>query len=212
MLVLVADRHDLFRQGLVTLLYELNSADLDIQETSNLSGLTKLLEQATYDLVIIGMNILNNDNHSTLHTLREQYQETPLLVLIETSTPRIVDELRRYNLNGIIAKSASKASYLSALRSLLLGGNHIPLPISKRRPSSSLSGKGLFPGTLTRRQEEVLYLLADGKSNKEIAHYLRLSEGTVKVHVTAIFKALGVKNRTQAMLLAQQHRDDNLSS
>ncbi len=212
MFVLVADRHDLFRQGLVTLLNELNSAEMDIQETSSLSGLTTLLGQARYDLVIIGMNILNNDNHGTLSTLREDYPDTPILAIIETSTPRIIDELRRYNLNGIIAKSASKPSYISALRSLLLGGNHIPLPVSTRRTSSSLSGGSLFPGTLTRRQEEVLYLLADGKSNKEIAHYLRLSEGTVKVHVTAIFKALGVKNRTQAMLLAQQHRDDNLTS
>jgi len=56
---------------------------------------------------------------------------------------------------------------------------------------------------LTRRQQEVLHLLAIGQSNRDIAGNLSLSEGTVKVHITAIFKALGVKNRTQAMLMAQ---------
>ena len=73
--------------------------------------------------------------------------------------------------------------------------------------NAPLSGRGAFANALTKRQEEVLLLLADGKSNKEIADYLSLSEGTVKVHVTAIFKALDVKNRTQAMLYAQRHRN-----
>jgi DNA-binding NarL/FixJ family response regulator len=67
-----------------------------------------------------------------------------------------------------------------------------------------------FRGVLTARQKEVLYLLSEGRSNRDIADILNLTEGTVKVHITAIFKILEVRNRTQAMLLAQQyrHQDD----
>ncbi len=212
MRALIADKHDLFRQGLVTILRELSTEEPSILEIANFSGLTSLMADAQFDIVIIGMNIMNEETLDKLSAFRRDHPDVPFLCIIEAPTQQLIDELRSYHLNGIIEKAASQSTYKSAIHSLLLGGNHVPLPIVKRRLPFQMDRHGLFPGTLTRRQEEVLFLLSDGKSNREIAEYLDLSEGTVKVHVTAIFRSLGVKNRTQAMLLAQQHRGDEFSS
>jgi DNA-binding NarL/FixJ family response regulator len=75
----------------------------------------------------------------------------------------------------------------------------------QQRPSASLALPHRSPAeVLTHRQREVLDRLCDGKSNKQIAYELGLSEGTVKIHITAIFRSLGVKNRTQAVISARQ--------
>lgn len=206
MRVVIADRHDLFRQGLVTILKELNKTELDLKEAGNFLELKTMLQKDSYDLIIAGLNIFSSKGIRALEDIRQNHPNIPMLAVIENPTPKLVEELRHCKLNGIISKSASKASYIRALKSLFLGGNHLP-PKPTKRKSSYLAGPILFPNLLTRRQEEVLFFISDGKSNREIADILSLSEGTVKVHVTAIFKSLGVKNRTQAMLLAQQCKD-----
>ncbi|MBL4906446.1 MAG: response regulator transcription factor [Sneathiella sp.] len=206
MLVVIADRHDLFRQGLVTILKELKASELELREASDFSELRSILQSEPFDLIIAGLNIFQEKGLIALTNIRQKYPDIPVLAIIENPTPKLVEDLRHCKLNGIISKSASRSSYIRALKSLLLGGSHLP-PRPSKKQFSYLSGPGLFPGTLTKRQEEVLYLVSDGKSNREIADILHLSEGTVKVHMTAIFKSLDVKNRTQAMLLAQQIRD-----
>lgn len=207
MFVLVADRHDLFRQSVVTILRELNSSALSVKETDNLPDLVQLLKNGPFGLIVASLNILQKEGLQALSNIRLQCPDTPILIIVENPTPKIMEELRSYNVNGIIAKSSPKTHYVNAFNSILLGGTHFP-PFPSRRQLEQLAGKFLFPGTLTRRQEEVLSHISNGKSNKEIAADLRLSEGTVKVHVTAIFKALGVKNRTQAMLLAQKNKQE----
>ena len=207
MFVLIADRHDLFRQGVVTILKELNSSDLKVRETDSFPRLIELLNCESFDLVVASLNILQEEGHLSLKNVGIQHPNTPILVVAENPTVKTVEELRSCKVNGIIGKSASKGQYINAMNSILLGGSHLPPSPSKKRMANT-TGKFFFPGTLTRRQEEVLFLISDGKSNKEIAADLRLSEGTIKVHVTAIFKALNVKNRTQAMLLAQKNKQE----
>lgn len=207
MRILVADKHDLFRHGVMTILQSLNMSDFDVEEVSDFEKLVSSLANSPCKMAIIGINVLEGENYQSLAVLKSDYPNLAILAVVENPTPQLVDKLRAYGLNGIIAKSANSASYISALKSLMLGGNHIPITSQRRMGNAPLSGRGTFANALTRRQEEVLLLLADGKSNKEIADYLNLSEGTVKVHVTAIFKALDVKNRTQAMLYAQRHRN-----
>lgn len=206
MLVVIADRHDLFRQGLVTILRELKTTGLELREAEDVSGLRNLLQNDNFNLIVAGLNIFQERGIEALSAVRKSHPEIPVLAIIENPTPKLVEELRHCKLNGIISKSASKTSYIRALEALLLGGSHLP-PRPSKKQYTDISGPGFFPGTLTRRQEEVLLLLSDGKSNREIADHLQLSEGTVKVHVTAIFKSLEVKNRTQAMLLAQKMRE-----
>jgi len=207
MRILVADKHDLFRQGIVTTLHSLNMSNFDVEEVSDFESLVSTLADEPCKMAVVGINVLEGKNYQSLSVLKSDYPNLAILAVVENPTPQLVDQLRAYDLNGIIAKSANSATYISALKSLMLGGNHIPITSQPRTGNTILSGRGTFANALTRRQEEVLLLLADGKSNKEIAEYLNLSEGTVKVHVTAIFKALDVKNRTQAMLYAQRHRN-----
>ncbi|MEH6404004.1 MAG: response regulator transcription factor [Sneathiella sp.] len=207
MFVLIADRHDLFRQGVVTILKELNSSDLNVRETDSFPKLLEFLNRESFDLVVTSLNILQEEGLLSLKNIRIQHPDIPILVVADNPTVKTTEELRSCDVNGIIGKSASKGQYINAMNSILLGGSHLPPSPSKRRLENT-AGKFFFPGTLTRRQEEVLFLISEGKSNKDIAADLRLSEGTIKVHVTAIFKALNVKNRTQAMLFAQKNKQE----
>jgi len=207
MFVLIADRHDLFRQGVVTLLGELNSSGVKIRETDSFPGLLELLKLEPFDLIVASLNILQEAGLYSLNNIRLDHPDIPILVVADNPTLKTTEELRNCNVNGIISKSASKANYTNALNTILLGGTHLP-PSPTKKQLEDTTGRFIFTGTLTHRQEEVLFLISDGKSNKEIATDLRLSEGTVKVHVTAIFKALNVKNRTQAMLLAQKNKQE----
>ena len=110
---------------------------------------------------------------------------------------------------GYIPKSAGMGVMLSALRLVLAGGIYVPpnLLHTQAAPdpaSVTEAAAALSPDGLTGRQREVLRLLGEGKANKEIARELDLSENTVKIHVAAVLKALGVNNRTKAAMVARR--------
>lgn len=112
---------------------------------------------------------------------------------------------------GYIPKSAGIEVMLSALRLVLVGGIYVPPDLLRKAAPPGITevvdaAAELSPDSLTSRQQEVLRLLGEGKSNKEIARQLDLSENTVKIHVTAVLKALGVNNRTKAAVVARQFR------
>ncbi len=213
MQVVIADKHELFRQSIASILSGLASSELklDLEETKDSSGLCISLQNTQCDLIVAGLNIFDKKSLPSLLDIRQKHPETAVIAVIENPTPKLMEEFRHHNFNGIICKSASQNSFSHAIKSVLMGGYHYP-PCSAKKHCKHLTDTSLFPGTLTKRQEEVLSLLSSGKSNYEIAELLQLSEGTVKVHVTAIFKSLNVKNRTQAMLLSQQIKDSNSKS
>lgn len=209
--VVIADKHELFRQGIASILSELVSSELDLEEREHSSELLTSQQNTPCDLIVAGANIFGRKQVSSLLEIQKAHPETAVLAIVENPTPKLMEELRHINIDGIICKSASQSSFTNAIKSILMGGHHYP-PCSIVKHCKHITDTKLFPGTLTKRQEEVLSLLSSGKSNNEIAELLQLSEGTVKVHVTAIFRSLNVKNRTQAMLLAQQSKDRNTGS
>jgi DNA-binding NarL/FixJ family response regulator len=142
--------------------------------------------------------------------LRAAVGKTPIVVVSDRVDLGIVRDAVNDGADGFIASDASDAVIVQAVRLVLAGAMYVPGEILKRRhplPRSSHSGDGAAltnPAIeqLTPRQREVLGLLTQGLSNKEIATRLTLSEGTVKLHITAILRALKTKSRLKAALAA----------
>jgi DNA-binding NarL/FixJ family response regulator len=132
--------------------------------------------------------------------MRRDFPRLPIAVLSATHDRATVDAALAAGARGYIAKTASGRDLVLAVERLL-DGRPCPRPDLARTPVPPMPGTATAPDALglTRRQTDVLALLAQGKPNKLICRDLRLSEGTVKVHVSAILRALNVHTRAQAI-------------
>ena len=146
------------------------------------------------------------DGLSYMQTLRRRYPAMPVVILSGYDDLHTVRKAMKNGAARFISKNSSSEQLLTALRETLAGRQSIagiPSATSIADSPRSSFGKSAEPSDfgLTERQAEVLGLMARGKTNRDIADLLGLSEGTVKVHLTAIFKALGVSSRTQALVV-----------
>lgn len=223
--VLIADDHLLFRDGLRRLLAQLD-ADMTFFEASSYDEVRTLCDGSSeYDLILLDLGM---PGWTSFAALGEIHATMPKALLVVVSGSERRSDLLAALENGAagyIPKSSSAKVLLGALQLVLAGGIYLPEQAirggdrldSGHSGHPGLHGGGLDAGgddtagafansngdQLTPRQRDVLTRLRDGKSNKQIAHELGLTEGTVKVHVTAILRHLGVRNRTQAALTAQ---------
>jgi DNA-binding NarL/FixJ family response regulator len=209
MKILIADDHELFRDGLRHVLDQLGGS-LTIVEASDFSQAVAAVErEPDIDIVLLDLAMPGMTWNEGLQRLKELLPETvPLIVLSASDDRRHVLQAVNMGAAGFIPKTSSSRVMLSALKLVLSGGVYLPPALLEQ---SASQGDGLSPlanenavSFLTPRQREVLALLGQGKSNKEIARVLQLAEGTVKLHVTAILKALNVNNRTRAVVAASQ--------
>jgi DNA-binding NarL/FixJ family response regulator len=210
MKILIADDHELFRDGLRHVLDQLGGP-LTIVEASDFNqALAAVERERDIDIVLLDLSMPGMSWNDGLQRLRETLPESvPLIVLSASDDRRHVLQAVNMGAAGFIPKTSSSRVMLSALKLVLSGGVYLP-PALLEQGAQGLDGLGSPPGGenavsfLTPRQREVLTLLGQGKSNKEIARVLQLAEGTVKLHVTAILKALNVNNRTRAVVAASQ--------
>ena len=149
-------------------------------------------------LLLADLRTPQMDGFEGLRALRRLLPRTPIMVL--SASEEAAD------LFGALPKSAPAPVILEALRPVLAGGVYVPreLVSGGGKPLAQPPAARDRGGVLTPRQREVLALIADGHSNKEIAYRIGTSEGTVKVHITAIMRMLGVRNRVQLLLAAEQ--------
>lgn len=209
MKILIADDHELFRDGLRHVLDQLGG-NLTIVEASDFQQAVDTVErERDIDIVLLDLSMPGMVWNDGLQRLKELLPETtPIIILSASDDRRHVLQAVNLGAAGFIPKTSSSRVMLSALKLVLSGGVYLP-------PALLEQGGGQGDGTgpmasesavsfLTPRQREVLTLLGQGKSNKEIARVLQLAEGTVKLHVTAILKALNVNNRTRAVVAASQ--------
>jgi len=207
MKLLVVDDHPLFREGLRTVLDALGS-DVKVTEARDFSeALSALQPGADFDLILLDLRIPGMDDISGIKQLRDRAPDVPVVVVSAVEDRRVVAEAFQHGAIGYIPKTSNSEVMINALKLVLAGGKYLP-PIMAGAYDTGL-GTGTADGTrpsdmprLTRRQRDVLALIGHGKSNKEIADTLGLAEGTVKIHVTAILKALKASNRTQAAIAA----------
>jgi len=214
--IVIADDHPLYRMALSGLLSQLAS-DTSIIDCSNFDELLDHVESSLkpLDLIVMDIRMPGSKFQQALETLKASHPDVPVVVV--SASEEVSDMTLALNLgaNGYIPKSSSRDVLLSAIRLILSGGKYFPFEIftadvggtpNLNAAAPSKASRGASKGThaLTRRQKNVLDLMAKGHSNKEIADALHLAESTVKVHITAIFRTLGVSNRTQAVLQAKE--------
>jgi DNA-binding NarL/FixJ family response regulator len=138
-----------------------------------------------------------------VRAVREFAPHVPLAVISAEEDPATIRALLALGVSGYIPKTDSPAVIASAVRLILAGGVYVP-PRLVANGGSVVTANGAPASGLTTRQTDVVRLLARGLSNKAIARELGVSEGTVKVHLLAVFRVLDVRNRTSAVLEAQR--------
>ncbi len=205
MRVLVADDHPLFREGIKPLLAKLDEA-VEILEAADYPAAYAALERAGgVDLALIDLYMPGMHGREGILRIRRVFPDVPLVILSASEEPEDIQQLLDLGALGYITKSSPGEVILQALRLVLAGGIYLPPKLLGARPSpeeAPTPARQKVP--LTARQQEVLRELAQGKSNRQIAESLQVTEGTVKIHLATIFRRLGVSNRTEAVLAAQR--------
>lgn len=210
--IIIADDHPLFRNALRQ---ALSSAFERTQwfEADSADALQSVLDSqsVSYDLVLLDLQMPGSHGYSTLIHLRSHYPELPVIVISAHEDINTISRAIHYGGSGFIPKSASMETLKEALTAVLCGDLWLPkgadmIPIeddSTDKMASKLSD-------LTPQQYKVLQMFAEGLLNKQIAYDLGVSEATIKAHATAIFRKLGVRNRTQAVIALSQLEMDKV--
>jgi DNA-binding NarL/FixJ family response regulator len=176
---------------------------------SDFAGTEELLRNGdSVDLVIIGAATAEHVDLGRIEALRAALPSTPVVVVAEIGNPHRARQILDAGARGFLPTSLSLKVLLGALDLVLAGGVYVPSSLLQHAGRDGWNGEAHAgePWTeLTRRQRDVLSLIAQGRSNKLIADALAMSESTVKAHVKQIIKRLHVSNRTQAALLATGH-------
>lgn len=202
MKILVVDDHVLIREALRGLFRELKPEAIVLEAADAAQAVALLGEQPDIALILLDLSLPDRDGLGLLAELRAGHPAISVVVLSGFADRANVMRALDQGALGFIPKSAGREVMTSALSLVFSGGVYIPPEILA---SKSPAARPHLPPSdfgLTGRQGDVLALMMQGKSNKAICRRLDLAEATVKNHVTAILKALGVSNRTEAVLAA----------
>ncbi len=209
---LIADDHPLVRAGLKQLLAA-ECPECLFDEASDGAELLSLLgaSQSPCDLILLDFYMPGNQEGSLIRVIRERYPSISILVLSACQEPNIMKLCLGLGASGFLTKQTTNDTLVSAIKMILDGGIYTPPELQGNQQTGSDPLPGLSQSepesraeTLTPRQKQILSLLSIGHSNKQISRLLDLSENTVKTHVTAILRTLGVHNRIQAVIEAQK--------
>lgn len=204
--ILIADDHPLFRSALQQALTLGLGDGVRLSEAASIAELEAQLTRTTdWDLVLLDLNMPGAYGFSGLVLLRGQYPQLPVVMISAQEDAAVFARSREFGASGFIPKSSSLETIQTAVRMVLDGDVWWPSNIddvAHVSPEAKAASEGL--ASLTPQQFRVLTMVCDGLLNKQIAYELSVSEATIKAHVTAIFRKLGVRTRTQAALLLQQ--------
>jgi DNA-binding NarL/FixJ family response regulator len=209
--VLVVEDHALVREGLLQTLRKL-APQVELHEAQDAEQALQVLECAEeFDLALLDLMLPGMNGLSLLAIMRKRFPAVPVVVVSALDDVETVGRAMRQGASGFVPKSGSSELMLNALRRVLEG--EVFLPDALREKLSVRRGEGGGKSRtladrfgLSAAQLRVLELLMQGKSNREIGELLGLTEGTVKVHVTKIFKLLKVSSRAQALVVVGRHQ------
>ncbi|WP_042369566.1 response regulator [Streptacidiphilus neutrinimicus] len=201
--VLLVDDHQVVRRGLRTFL-EIQPDIEVVGEAGDGAAGVELAESLRPDVVLMDVKMPGTDGIEALRLLKERGNPAKVLVVTSFTEHRTVVPALKAGAAGYVYKDVDPEALAGAIRSVHAG--HVLLQPELAEALLSEDGTGRSPqgrgGTLTEREQEVLGLIADGRSNREIARALTLSEKTVKTHVSNILMKLDLQDRTQAALWA----------
>ena len=216
MRMLIADDHELFLRGLEMILKDYNQ-DIELVSARNYSEIFSIIKNdKNFQLILTDLAMPGAQWLEAVKFIHESLPETPIIILSAVFEREIVQKTIEHGAAGYIPKTSSNAVIISAVNLVLSGGVYIPpelLNDTYQNEFDLLKQIESLPHVqdvkenakiLSPRQVDVIRLISKGKSNKQIAYELGLTEGTVKLHVTAILKLLKVYNRTGAVVEASK--------
>lgn len=196
MKILIVDDHPLFRAGFHAVL-EQSALEAGVLSVSSVpEALQALQKDADIGLVLLDIHLRGDDGFAALKVIGERFPTTACIMISGDEQQSIAARAVADGASGFIPKSFTADEMIDAIRKVLAGEVFVPETADLMTPQQ--------PNGLTLRQLEVISMLGRGFSNKEIARALDVAERTVKAHVSAVFEALNVRNRTQAVLVAQR--------
>ncbi|MEO6601179.1 MAG: response regulator transcription factor [Polyangiaceae bacterium] len=201
--VLLVDDHPLFHEGLASAFARL-APDLSIVSADSAEAGLTVLRTESIELALIDLMLPTLDGLSALALYAGEFPHIPRVLISGKDDPAVIAQARDAGASGFLCKSLALDQILAALRAVLDGGAYFALGAPAPLPMTPSTGERAPSGDLTLRQLEVLKLLGDGRSNKEISSALAIADRTVRAHLTELFRTLGVSSRTQAVLAAQR--------
>lgn len=208
MRILLVDDHTLFREALERVLRELDGGITVIHAGTAAEAIATASYYQDIDLILLDRSLAGTDGISILPNLRAASNGVPVVIVSGSARPGDVQRALDAGAASYVPKTVGVQELFLTLQRVLAGDDYLPSTLlaaiaapadNKPTPSAHVNNN-----KLTERQNEVLRLLSEGLSNKGIANRLDLCEGTVKLHVSAIMRALGVRNRTEAVVAAEQ--------
>lgn len=193
---ILIDDHHLFREGIAQLLRAW-WPQCDVRFAGNASSGIELAREGA-DLILLDLGLPEMRGAEALTLFRRHFPAIPVVVVTASDSRLDIEASLRAGASAYVGKYAPPGVLMKTLERVMAGEIVFPVLSAKRPGDYETRG-------LTARQSEVLRLMCEGRTNKEIAQQINVGEATVKTHVTAIFQALGVINRTQAVLAAQRY-------
>ena len=208
--ILLADDHPLFREAIINVIQN-SFPGCETLETEDLESALEIAKnEDDLDLILLDLNMPGMNGLNGLITLRNDLPTVPVVIVSAEEDKQIVLQAITYVAVGFITKSSPRDQMTDALQQILAGNVYLPSDIirssqpdnrrTQRKDENQIPPELL--SSLTRRQLLVLERMSKGESNKQIAYNLNIAETTVKAHVSAILRKLGVHNRIQAVLSA----------
>ncbi len=198
---LIADDHELFRSGMKQLLVDVLHAQ-DVREADSMDRALEILtNEGGGDLVLVDWRMPGMSGAESLAALRDGFPEAKVAVISAWEERADILAALGAGVHGYIPKSLPSTQIAAALQGILDGQIFVPPAMGKRESAGGESSAGfkLDQDKLTLRQRDVLQQLLKGQASKEIARTLDIAEGTVKIHLAAIYRALGVRTRAEAI-------------
>ncbi len=211
--LLLVEDDELFRLGLRVRLQQETDIDRIVEAEDGETAIT-LASETSFDLVILDIGLPGIGGMETCRQLKDKYPELPILILTSRDNPELITRFIQAGVQGYCLKGIAAETLILAVRSIASGASwwdaiatqkiRQTLATSNVLFNSSAHVDAISKNPLTQREQEVLTLIAQSKTNPEIAQILYISPGTVRVHMHTILHKLAVNDRSQAVRLAQQ--------
>lgn len=198
--IIIADDHPLFRAAMKLSLDQILD-NAEVHEVGSIDTLQILLsEESKPDLILLDLHMPGAHGFSGLLFLISHYPDTPVVIVSSEEDSQVISKVIHYGALGFIPKSLTLENLHDAINAVLSGQQWLPAGFSLSSEPTEKSDVEVKLASLTPQQFRVLGMIGKGMLNKQIAYDLDVSEATIKAHLTAIFKKLGVRSRTQAVI------------
>lgn len=213
MRILIVDDHALVRRGMAYVVKE-SFPDADVVEAEGASAALDLMRAKAADIALVDVRMPDLDGLELLRAMKIEWPDVPVIMLSTYENAPYVKRALSDGASGYLLKDATPEDLGQAINVAISGGGNVLSPRVIQNLFEDVESSGQNANgharhrrteyNLTQREHDILALLSEGRSNRSIAQHLYLSEKTVKAHLAAIFRKLGVTNRTQAAMMAVQ--------